>query len=289
MKYRSARPQDQPGPEVRRNLLPRKDLDSATVWLKPALLHPSTASKRTSGRIARQQYRLDDTSNNRSPSLNQPDALAELGQIAVTKQDYEGLGTWSRGCSTRRTMELTLGCCVICPRRSRQDEQSKRFDGIKRKKTNRIAVDALLGSGIPGEATQNRADLVISSDDISQHRPRLVCVLLSVDCYQRSAPCGTVNSEIAMDVDHLLCVCYGMITANAESIKGNVKRKTSPFGWMPVHCYLGIQPPLFARALHSESGLPQAECVRFVSACAAEIRFLSPVVPFRCGDGAHRF
>ena len=46
---------------------------------------------------------------------------------------------------------------------------------------------------------------------------------------------------------------------------------------------------LFERHAYSESGLPPGECSCFVSACAAEIRFLSPVVPFRCRDGADRF
>jgi tetratricopeptide (TPR) repeat protein len=121
-----------------------KDLDSATVWLKRALLHPSTASEAHFylGRIARQQYRLDDATSELKQSLairpDQPDALAELGQIAVTKRDYPKASEY-----LDRAIKLdpenygaNYGLLLLYARTGdpRQDEQSKQFDRIKKEK-----------------------------------------------------------------------------------------------------------------------------------------------------------
>jgi hypothetical protein len=75
----------------------------------------------------------------------------------------------------------------------------------------------------------------------------------------------------------------------SSPIKRNVKRYISPSGWYRSFFGLGIQPNCLNVYSRSERGLPQAECPVFVSACEAEIRFLFPVVPFRCRDGASRF
>jgi hypothetical protein len=81
---------------------------------------------------------------------------------------------------------------------------------------------------------------------------------------------------------------HGRIVALSDkSYKKECQEKTSPLGWMLVHCCRGIQPHCLSGHAYSESGLPPDEC--FVSACAAEIRFLSPLVPFRYRDGADRF
>ena len=145
MKYRSARPQDPAGTlRLGETYFRAKDMDSATVWLKPALLHPSTASEAHFylGRIARQQYRLDDATSELKQSLairpDQPDALAELGQIAVTKRDYPKASEY-----LDRAVKLdpenygaNYGLLLLYARTGdpRQDEQSKRFDGIKKEK-----------------------------------------------------------------------------------------------------------------------------------------------------------
>jgi hypothetical protein len=66
-----------------------------------------------------------------------------------------------------------------------------------------------------------------------------------------------------------------------------MSRETSP-----IAQYRAIVVPAFSqrfeRALHSEGALPQAELPCFVSV-KMEIRLLSPVVEFRCRDGANRF
>jgi cytochrome c-type biogenesis protein CcmH/NrfG len=145
MKYQSKRPQDPAGMLMLGEAYYRgKDFDSATDWLKRAAPHPSTAPDAYFylGRIAHQQNRLDDAVAELKQSLaqrpDQPDTLAELGQISVTKREFSQASDY-----LDRAVKLdpdnygaNFGLLQLYARTAdpRRDQQSKRFDEIKKEK-----------------------------------------------------------------------------------------------------------------------------------------------------------
>src|SRR6266705_2998289 len=72
-------------------------------------------------------------------------------------------------------------------------------------------------------------------------------------------------------------------------IKGNVQRNISPSARCRHFFCLGIQPNLFGRALSSREWSCSGRVAYFVPALEAQERFLFPVVPYPCCDGAIRF
>src|SRR5260370_30274861 len=70
-------------------------------------------------------------------------------------------------------------------------------------------------------------------------------------------------------------------------IKGNVKRNTSS----SARCryFVRHSAQLFERALSIREWSCSGRVAYFVPACEAQERFLSPVVPYPCCDGALRF
>jgi len=145
MKYQSKRPEDPAGMLMLGEAYYRgKDFDSATAWLKRAVAHPSAAPEAHFylGRIAHQQNRLDDAIAELKQSLtqrpDQADTLAELGQISVTKREFSQASNY-----LDRAVKLdpdnygaNFGLLQLYARTGdpRRDQQSKRFDEIKKEK-----------------------------------------------------------------------------------------------------------------------------------------------------------
>src|SRR5882762_7033967 len=73
------------------------------------------------------------------------------------------------------------------------------------------------------------------------------------------------------------------------SYKRECQEKNLPFGSMSTLFCLGIQPNLFERALSIREWSCSGRVSYFVPACDAQERFLFPVVPYPCCDGALRF
>jgi tetratricopeptide (TPR) repeat protein len=145
MKYQAKRPQDPAGMLILGEAYYRgKDFESATAWLKRAVPHASTASEARFylGKIAHQENRLDEAIAELNQSLalrpGQPEALAELGQIAVTRREFSPAAEFFD-----RAIKLdpdnygaNFGLLQLYARTGdpRRDQQSKRFDEIKKQR-----------------------------------------------------------------------------------------------------------------------------------------------------------
>ena len=97
MKYQAKHPQDPAGMLILGEAYYRgKDFESATAWLKRAVPHASTAAGGAllSWQDCSSGNRLDEAIAELNQSLalrpGQPEALAELGQIAVTRREFFG-------------------------------------------------------------------------------------------------------------------------------------------------------------------------------------------------------
>ena len=165
MKYQAKRPQDPAGMLILGEAYYRgKDFESATVWLKRAVPHASTAAEARFylGKIAHQENRLDEAIAELNQSLalrpGQPEALAELGQIAVTRREFSPAADFFD-----RAIKLdpdnygaNFGLLQLYARTGdpRRDQQSKRFDEIKkqREEQNRETMRSIeiRASGSPG-------------------------------------------------------------------------------------------------------------------------------------------
>ena len=124
-----------------------RDFDSATAWLKRAVPHASTAAEARFylGKIAHQENRLDEAIAELNQSLalrpGQPEALAELGQIAVTRREFSQASDFFD-----RAIKLdpdnygaNFGLLQLYARTGdpRRGQQSKRFDDIKKQGKHR--------------------------------------------------------------------------------------------------------------------------------------------------------
>lgn len=143
-KYHSFKPQDVVGIlALGTTYFRAKDYDNALKWLKQAVANPTTAPDAHFylGRIARQEGRLDQAIGDLKGSLalrpDEPDVLAELGQIYVGNRDYTRAAP-----SLERAIQLdpdnyaaNFGLLELYARTGdpRQEQQSERFDRIKGK------------------------------------------------------------------------------------------------------------------------------------------------------------
>lgn len=124
-----------------------KDYDTAWVWLKQAVQHEATAAEAHYylGRIARQEGRMDEATNELKQSLRlHPDqamVLAELGQIAVAQRKYDEATEY-----LTRAVQLdpdnyagNFGLLQLYARTNdpRLEQQTKRFDEVKNKRDMR--------------------------------------------------------------------------------------------------------------------------------------------------------
>jgi tetratricopeptide (TPR) repeat protein len=144
-KYHSVKPQDVAGIlALGTTYFRAKDYDNAQKWLKQAVANPTTAADAHFylGRISRQEGRLEEAIDDLNQSLalrsDEPDVLAELGQIYVGNRDYARAAP-----SLERALRLdpdnyaaNFGLLQLYARTgdARQEQQSKRFDAIKDKK-----------------------------------------------------------------------------------------------------------------------------------------------------------
>jgi len=147
-KYYSLKPKDAAGIlALGTTYFRAKDYDNAQKWLKQAVANPTTAADAHFylGRIARQESRLEEAIDDLNQSLalrgDQPDVLAELGQIYVGNRDYARAAP-----SLERAIRLdpdnyaaNFGLLQLYARTgdARQEQQSKHFDAIKDKKEER--------------------------------------------------------------------------------------------------------------------------------------------------------
>ena len=74
-----------------------------------------------------------------------------------------------------------------------------------------------------------------------------------------------------------------------KSYKKECQEKYLPFGSVPILFRSRHSAQLFERALSMREWSSSGLMFCYASACEAEKRFLSPVVPFHCRDGAIRF
>ncbi len=147
-KYHALRPTDAKGVLALGSASFRaKDYNTAAQWLKQAVTHPSTAAEAHYflGRIARQEGRIDEATAELKETLrfepDQPSALAELGQIAVTQRNNALASTY-----LKHAVQLdpdnyaaNFGLLQLYARTNdpRREQQSKRFEEIKDKKDAR--------------------------------------------------------------------------------------------------------------------------------------------------------
>jgi Flp pilus assembly protein TadD len=120
-----------------------KNFDSATMWLKQAVTHETTAADAHYylGRIARVEGHLEDARHEleRANALapNRPDVLGELGQVFVATHEYREAQTYLDRALARdpENYGANFGLLQLYARTAdpRREEQSKRFDGIKSK------------------------------------------------------------------------------------------------------------------------------------------------------------
>jgi tetratricopeptide (TPR) repeat protein len=120
-----------------------KNFESATIWLKQAVTHKTTAADAHYylGRIARVQGHLEDAKHEleQANTLNpeRPDVLAELGQIFIAIHEYrEAQGYLDRAVAQDpENYGANFGLLQLYARTGdpRREEQSKRFDEIKSK------------------------------------------------------------------------------------------------------------------------------------------------------------
>jgi tetratricopeptide (TPR) repeat protein len=120
-----------------------KNYDSASLWLKRAVSHDSTAADAHYylGRIARVQGHLDDArheleqANTLAP--DRPDVLGELGQVSIASHDYPQAQAYlDRAVSQDpENYGANFGLLQLYARTAdpRREQQSKRFDEIKSK------------------------------------------------------------------------------------------------------------------------------------------------------------
>jgi hypothetical protein len=84
--------------------------------------------------------------------------------------------------------------------------------------------------------------------------------------------------------------CQETYFPKGMSYKKECQETYFPLGRVPILFSSRHSAQLFERALsRSESGLPQAECPVSSSRAKPEIRFLFPVVPFRCRERRQSF
>ena len=156
MKFQAKQPQDPAGMLMLGEAYYRgKDFDSATIWFQRAVSNNSTASEAHFylGRIAHQQNAFDDAAAELKQSLalhpDQPDVLAELGQISVSSREFTQASDY-----LDRAIKMdpdnyaaNFGLLQLYARTgdARRDEQSKRFDEIKkrREEQNRETMRAI--------------------------------------------------------------------------------------------------------------------------------------------------
>jgi Flp pilus assembly protein TadD len=143
-KYRALRPTDTAGVlELGTTYFRAREFENASTWLKQAVNGDGTAATAHYylGRIARQEGNLEEAAAELSRSLalkaDQPEVLAELGQVYVSKKKYaEAESKLSRAIELDPdSYAANFGLLQLYARTSdpRRDEQSKRFDAIKDK------------------------------------------------------------------------------------------------------------------------------------------------------------
>ena len=141
-----------------------KNFESATVWLKQAATHRTTAADAHYylGRIARVEVHLDvakqelEQANKLSP--DRPDVLAELGQVATATHEYPKAGAYlDRAIALEpENYAANFGLLQLYARAGdqRKEEQSKRFDTIKNKSEEQyqemMRVISARAGGSPG-------------------------------------------------------------------------------------------------------------------------------------------
>ncbi|WP_263351398.1 tetratricopeptide repeat protein [Acidicapsa acidisoli] len=143
-KYHALRPADTAGIlELGTTYFRAREFENASSWLKQAANDDGTAATAHYylGRIARQEGNLEEAAAELSRSLalkaDQPEVLAELGQVYVSKKKYaEAESELSRAIELDPdSYAANFGLLQLYARTSdpRKDEQSKRFDAIKDK------------------------------------------------------------------------------------------------------------------------------------------------------------
>lgn len=141
-RYHALRPRDPQGVLALGTASYRaKDYDSAAKWLAEASHDKQTAADAFFylGRIARQEGRLDEAISDLKQSLvlraDQPDVLAELGQISTQKRDFPQASTYFERAlrSDPDNYGANFGLLQLYARTgdSRREQQSRRFDQIK--------------------------------------------------------------------------------------------------------------------------------------------------------------
>jgi tetratricopeptide (TPR) repeat protein len=144
-KYRALRPHDPAGAlALGATYFRAKEYDTAATWLRQAVTDAKSAPDAYFylGRIAREEGHTDEAIHDLKQSLalrpNQPNALAEIGQICVTTRNYDQAATY-----LDRAIELdrdnyaaNFGLLEMYARTNdpRRAQQSTRFDEIKAKK-----------------------------------------------------------------------------------------------------------------------------------------------------------
>ena len=142
MRYHALRPRDPSGTlALGAANFRAKDHDAATNWLKQAALSAKTAAEAHYylGRIARQESRLDDATAELKRSLalqpDQPDALAELGQISAQNRDFAQAATYFEQALHKDpdNYAANFGLLQLYARTGdpRREQQSRRFDALK--------------------------------------------------------------------------------------------------------------------------------------------------------------
>ncbi|HTJ30783.1 MAG TPA: tetratricopeptide repeat protein [Acidobacteriaceae bacterium] len=147
-KYHAMRPQDPTGLVALGSTCFRtKDYDAAKQWLTQATHSASTAAEAHYylGRIARQEGRVNDAVNELKESLrvhpDQSSVLAELGQIAVTRQDYSSAAAYLDHAVKidPENYGANYGLLLLYARTNdpRRKEQAQRFEEVKGQKDAR--------------------------------------------------------------------------------------------------------------------------------------------------------
>lgn len=124
-----------------------RDYDMASRWLRKAVANPQTAAEAHFylGRIARQEGRIDEAISELKQSLalqsDQADTLAELGQISVLRHDFSQAATYLDEALHHDpdNYAANFGLLELYARTgdARREQQSRRFDEIKRMREDR--------------------------------------------------------------------------------------------------------------------------------------------------------
>lgn len=144
-KYHASRPQDPAGTlALGATYFRAKDYDNAAIWLKQAAAHARTGADAYFylGRIAREEGRSEEAINDLKQSLalhpDQPDVLAELGQICVVTRNYpEATHDLNRALELEKdNYAANFGLLELYARTGdpRRAAQSQRFDEVKDKR-----------------------------------------------------------------------------------------------------------------------------------------------------------